>query len=57
MTRLSYTLTRLGCLHHDTLAGHWKPEIDGIAVPLALGNGLPEAALSRLGAARRRLRA
>ena len=46
VTRLSYTPTRLGYLHHDTLGGLWKPEIDGIAVPLALGNGLPDRVLS-----------
>ena len=31
--------------------GDWKPEIHGIAVPLALGNGLPDMVLIAAGPA------
>ena len=41
-------LAALGCC---TSFGDWKPEIHGIAVPLALGNGLPDMVLSAAGPA------
>ena len=41
-------LAELGCCGSF---GDWKPEIHGIAVPLALGNGLPDMVLSAAGPA------
>lgn len=41
-------LATLGCCGSF---GDWKPEIHGIAVPLALGNGLPDMVLSAAGPA------
>ena len=41
-------LAELGCC---SSFGDWKPEIHGIAVPLALGNGLPDMVMSAAGPA------